>query len=97
MDATKPISIFYSLYEPVSHLVDPAGLDVVVPYLGFKRRQPGQDLRLLVNQCAVIPHIVNRIISIKTVDIVIDVGFRHYKFFAILRVVKDGFLCNFTG
>ena len=52
---------------------------------------------LLVGHGAVTPCIVKRIGIIKRVaDAIVDVGLRHFGFFALLRVIESGFLCNFV-
>jgi len=91
-DPTKPVSIFLRLCEPVSHPLDPTALDVVVSYVRFEWRYPGQNFRPLMIHCIIICHIVN---DIERVDVVGDVMVGHFGFFVVLKIVEDGVLSNF--
>lgn len=85
---TKPIPILLSPQEPVSHLVDPTGSNVLVTYPGFQWRQPGQNFGLsLVGHRIVIPHIVERIGVVKRVDVVVGVMLRHFCVSRVLKIV----------
>jgi len=96
MNTVNPVPVFLGLQEPVSHLVDPTGSNVLVPYPGLKWRHPGQNFRHLVSHHIVIPHIVKITGSVKAVEIIVVVMLRHFVPSAASRVVEDGFPSNFT-